>query len=174
MEEKKPKRNRNRIIIGSHARWVCAHCGSEAHGAGYAACENSRALCAQSGHRQKSGTCPYRVCSTCGAPGLSARECPSASPSASATKTALATKCANVASNMVTSRQTVPNHDAKHAAAYRTETLGALNAQSTSARSAKARSVQTGTIRGLTAAKRRKPREKIESSCNCIVQAMGC
>ncbi len=34
-------------------------------------------LCAQSGHRQKSGTCPYRVCSTCGATGHSARECPS-------------------------------------------------------------------------------------------------
>ena len=33
-------------------------------------------LCAQSGHRQKSGTCPYRVCSTCGATGHSARECP--------------------------------------------------------------------------------------------------
>ena len=33
-------------------------------------------LCAQSGHRRKSGTCPYRVCSTCGATGHSARECP--------------------------------------------------------------------------------------------------
>jgi hypothetical protein len=34
-------------------------------------------LCAQSGHRQKSGTCPHRVCSTCGDTGHSARECPS-------------------------------------------------------------------------------------------------
>ena len=54
---------------------VCANCGSESHRTGGAACQNYFTLCAQSGHRQKRGTCPYRVCSTCGETGHSAREC---------------------------------------------------------------------------------------------------
>ena len=54
---------------------VCAHCGSESHRTGNSACESYCTLCAQSGHRQKRGTCPYRVCNTCGETGHSAREC---------------------------------------------------------------------------------------------------
>jgi len=42
---------------------------------GHSACQNYCTLCAQSGHRQKRGTCPYRVCNTCGETGHSAREC---------------------------------------------------------------------------------------------------
>jgi len=56
---------------------VCANCGSEAHRTNQNSCPNYCTLCAQPGHRQKIGTCPYRVCSTCGATGHSARECPS-------------------------------------------------------------------------------------------------
>ena len=56
---------------------VCAHCGSKSHHTGHSACEKYCTLCAQSGHRQKRGTCPYRVCNTCGETGHSARECPS-------------------------------------------------------------------------------------------------
>jgi hypothetical protein len=48
---------------------------------------------------------------------------------------------------MATTRQIVPNHDAKHAVAQTTETLEASTALSTSVRNAKARSVQKGTIR---------------------------
>ena len=54
---------------------VCAHCGSESHRTGNSACKNYCTLCAQSGHRQKIGSCPYRVCNTCGETGHSAREC---------------------------------------------------------------------------------------------------
>jgi hypothetical protein len=61
--------------------------------------------------------------------------------------TALAMKCANVPRNMATSRQIVPNHDAKHAAAQTTEMLAASHALSTSARNANARWVQKGTTR---------------------------
>ena len=56
---------------------VCANCGSESHHTGSSTCKNYCTLCAQSGHRQKIGSCPYRVCNTCGATGHSARECPS-------------------------------------------------------------------------------------------------
>ena len=84
---KKNKRNLNRIIIESHSHlnriiieshtraMVCAHCGSKSHHTGHSACEKYCTLCAQSGHRQKRGTCPYRVCNTCGETGHSAREC---------------------------------------------------------------------------------------------------
>ena len=56
---------------------VCVNCGSEAHRTGDSKCKNYCTLCAQPGHRQKIGSCPYRVCNTCGATGHSARECPS-------------------------------------------------------------------------------------------------
>ena len=54
---------------------VCAHCGSESHRTGDSSCKGYCTLCAQSGHRQQRGTCPYRVCNTCGETGHSAREC---------------------------------------------------------------------------------------------------
>ena len=56
---------------------VCVNCGSESHHTGNSGCEKYCTLCAQSGHRQKRGTCPYRECNKCGATGHSARECPS-------------------------------------------------------------------------------------------------
>ena len=56
---------------------VCVNCGFESHNTGSSACEKYCTLCAQSGHRQKRGTCPFRVCRTCGATGHSARECSS-------------------------------------------------------------------------------------------------
>ncbi len=59
--------------------------------------------------------------------------------------TDLATKCANVARNMATARHIVRNHDAKHAAAQITKTLGSSNALSTRVRNAKARWIQKGT-----------------------------
>ncbi len=54
---------------------VCFNCGSESHHTGNSGCEKYCTLCAQSGHRQKRGTCPYRECNKCGATGHSAREC---------------------------------------------------------------------------------------------------
>ena len=56
---------------------VCVNCGSESHHTGDSGCEKYCTLCAQYGHRQKRGTCPYRECNKCGATGHSARECPS-------------------------------------------------------------------------------------------------
>ena len=56
---------------------VCVNCGSESHRTGDSGCRNYCTLCAQPGHRQKIGSCPYRVCRTCGVTGHSARECPS-------------------------------------------------------------------------------------------------
>ena len=56
---------------------VCVNCGSESHHTGSSTCKNYCTLCAQTGHRQRIGLCPYRVCRTCGATGHSARECPS-------------------------------------------------------------------------------------------------
>ena len=56
---------------------VCVNCASESQHTGSSTCKNYCTLCAQSGHRQKIGSCLYRVCNTCGATGHSARECPS-------------------------------------------------------------------------------------------------
>jgi hypothetical protein len=56
---------------------VCAKCGSDSHRTGDSRCANYCTLCAQPGHQQKRGTCLYRVCSTCGESGHSARECTS-------------------------------------------------------------------------------------------------
>ncbi len=58
----------------------------------------------------------------------------------------LATKCANVARSTGTTKVAVQNHDAKRAAAQRTKTRKASSALNTSARIAKARSIQKGTI----------------------------
>ena len=52
------------------------YCGSDSHRTNQKDCANFCTLRSQSGHRQKSGKCPYRVCSTCGATGHSARESP--------------------------------------------------------------------------------------------------
>jgi hypothetical protein len=123
---------------------VRANCGSDTHRTGYSGCKNYCSPCAQSGDRQKlaqnGATCPYRVCSTCGSTGhaYAARV---ATKRISST-TALTMKCANDARNMATTRYNGPNHDAKHAAVQRTETLGASNALSTSARNANARWVR--------------------------------
>ena len=54
---------------------VCDHCGSEAHRTGSSGCSKYCALCKAPGHRQKSGSCPFRECSKCKAVGHSAREC---------------------------------------------------------------------------------------------------
>ena len=54
---------------------VCANCGSESHHTGSSTCQSYCTMCAQPGHRQQRGTCPYRVCNTCGETGHSAREC---------------------------------------------------------------------------------------------------
>ena len=54
---------------------VCANCGSDSHRTGDSACPKYCTLCAQPGHRQKRGTCPFRVCSICHETGHSAREC---------------------------------------------------------------------------------------------------
>ena len=54
---------------------VCANCGSESHHTGSSTCQSYCTMCAQPGHRQQRGSCPYRVCNTCGETGHSAREC---------------------------------------------------------------------------------------------------
>ena len=134
---------------------VCVNCGSESHHTGSSTCKNYCTLCAQSGHRQKIGSCPYRVCNTCGATGHSARECPSKTVGIlnSCTEEApmqhdrpsdeVCERC----QELTTTRHNVRNHDARHAAAPITETLEASNALSTSVRDAKARWIQKGTIR---------------------------
>ena len=58
---------------------VCANCGSDSHRTGDSACPKYCTLCAQPGHRQKRGTCLFRVCSICHETGHSARECTSKS-----------------------------------------------------------------------------------------------
>ena len=54
---------------------VCDHCGSKTHGTGNSGCSKYCTLCKTKGHRQKSGSCPFRECSKCKAVGHSAREC---------------------------------------------------------------------------------------------------
>ena len=54
---------------------VCGHCGSDTHRTGSGNCSKYCALCKTPGHRQKSGSCPFRECSKCKAVGHSAREC---------------------------------------------------------------------------------------------------
>jgi len=56
-------------------RMVCAHCGSESHRTNSSNCPNYCTLCKQPGHRQKSASCEFRVCSKYGASGHSASEC---------------------------------------------------------------------------------------------------
>ena len=58
---------------------VCANCGSDSHRTNQKDCPKYCTLCAQPGHRQKRGTCPFRVCSICHETGHSARECTSKS-----------------------------------------------------------------------------------------------
>ena len=142
---------------------VCVNCGSEAHRTGDSRCKNYCTLCAQSGHRQKIGSCPYRVCKTCGATGHSARECPSKTISKtivnSCTEEAQMQHdrpsdevcSANVTRNMATTRHNVRNQDAEpeYAAARTIETLAASHALSISARNAKARWIPKGTIRTI-------------------------
>ncbi len=161
MEEKKTERNRNRIIIGSHARWFALTADLKRT---EQATQRAK-FPVRYAHNLNLGIArrAARVHTECAAhavrpafPRANVRPKLSAYSSRAATerisnKDRPSDECANVAINMATSRQTVPNQDVKHAAAYRTETLGASNAQSTSARNAKARSVQKGTIRGLTA-----------------------
>ena len=54
---------------------VCDHCGSKTHGTGNSGCSKYCTLCKIPGHRQKSGSCPFRECSKCKAVGHMAREC---------------------------------------------------------------------------------------------------
>ena len=54
---------------------VCDHCGSDTHRTGSSNCSKYCALCQTPGHRQKSGSCPFRECSKCKAVGHLAREC---------------------------------------------------------------------------------------------------
>ena len=54
---------------------ICDHCGSKTHGTGNSGCSKYCTLCKTPGHRQKSGSCPFRECSKCKAVGHSAREC---------------------------------------------------------------------------------------------------
>ena len=73
---------------------VCAHCGSESHRTNSSNCPNYCTLCKQPGHRQKSASCEFRVCSKCGASGHSASECTPCSECGSTThKSALSFAC---------------------------------------------------------------------------------
>ena len=54
---------------------VCAHCGSETHPTNHTGRPKYCAMCKTPGHRQKSGSCPFRECSKCKEVGHSAREC---------------------------------------------------------------------------------------------------
>ena len=137
---------------------VCAHCGFESHRTGDSSCKGYCTLCAQSGHRQQRGTCPYRVCNTCGETGHSARECnprckacgssDHRNSSSFACPEHKYSKCKARWIQKGTISTTAPEAPyVKHAAAQTIETLRASNVLSTSARNAKERWIQKGTIR---------------------------
>ena len=131
---------------------VCANCGSEAHRTGNSCCPN------QPGHRQQRGTCPYRVCNTCGATGHSARECPSKTVGIANSCTEEAQMQHDRPSDEVCERCQEHGHDEAQCPKPRCKACGssnhrnaaaveASNALSTSVRNAKARWIQKGTIR---------------------------
>ncbi len=105
---------------------VCANCGSESHRTGDLSCQNYCALNALNEHRQKKKHVS-----------VAAHAVEPAVPRASGH----------------TELSAYATRAAKHAAAQSTETLGASNALSTSARNAQPRCVQKGTI-GTTAPRR--------------------
>ena len=137
---------------------VCANCGSHSHRTNHKDCAGYCTLCAQPGHRQKIGSCLYRVCNTCGETGHSARECNprckacgSSNHRNSSSFDALSTSVRNAKARWIpkgTIRTTAPRAPyVKHAAVLTTEMLRASNALSTSVPDAKARWIRKDTIR---------------------------
>ena len=134
---------------------VCVNCGSESHHTGSSTCKNYCTLCAQSGHRQRIGLCPYRVCRTCGATGHSARECPSKTVGVRQSCGDEAHMQHDCPSDEVCERCQEHGHNevqcpkprCKACGSSNHQNAGASNALSTRVRNAKARWIQQGTRR---------------------------